>query len=138
MALRGCIPWNKGKSCTGVLSTDKVYARAYYANNREKLLADTKDWQSRNQEKVIAARKKYRQKAKDVIVSIKETTPCTDCNVFYPAVVMDFDHVHGNKEGEISAFMRSGNLERALEEIKKVRISLRQLSSTSHRSTKSC
>lgn len=119
MALRGCIPWNKGRSCIGVSSKDKTYARAYYANNREKLLLATKEWQAKNVDKVIQTRKKHRQKAKDVINAIKESTPCTDCKKKYPAVVMDFDHVHGNKTKEVSAYMRGGNLIDALEEIKK-------------------
>lgn len=33
----------------------------------------------------------------DEIVKIKESAPCADCGVNYPACVMDFDHLE-NKE----------------------------------------
>lgn len=43
-------------------------------------------------------RARYREKIKQYIRDIKESKPCTDCGLFYPYYVMDFDHLDGNNK----------------------------------------
>ena len=45
--------------------------------------------------------------------------PCADCGGEFPYCVMDFDHVRGEKIGEISRLINRGNLALLLEEIDK-------------------
>ena len=37
-----------------------------------------------------------------VLIWLKTTSPCVDCQRFYPAVIMDFDHVRGKKRWGIA------------------------------------
>lgn len=39
---------------------------------------------------------------RDRVQSLKEATPCTDCGISYPYVVMQFDHVRGDKVANVS------------------------------------
>lgn len=71
--------------------------------------------------KVISDReRKRRQKAH--VNKIKEDTPCADCKRKYPYYVMQFDHVRGVKEGNISTFLANRQFKKALEEIAKCEV----------------
>lgn len=48
----------------------------------------------------------------------KESQPCTDCGIFFPSYVMDFDHTSDNKESNVGNLIKS-SWERILKEIKK-------------------
>ena len=48
----------------------------------------------------------------------KESHPCTDCNVNYPAYVMDFDHTR-DKLYNISALINSSSMTKIKAEIAK-------------------
>jgi hypothetical protein len=52
-------------------------------------------------EKVVAAKKAAITRNKDYIKHLKDS-PCADCGVRYPYYVMDFDHVNGEKDRDIS------------------------------------
>jgi hypothetical protein len=41
------------------------------------------------------------------IKSVKARTPCSDCGLFYPPVVMDFDHRPGEKKSRNVGYMTS-------------------------------
>ncbi|NBQ69425.1 MAG: hypothetical protein EBU46_11605 [Nitrosomonadaceae bacterium] len=58
--------------------------------------------------------RKYRRALDD----LKEQ-PCTDCGVRYPHYVMDYDHIRGEKVGNVSAMRYKGQKKLALAEIKK-------------------
>ena len=47
-----------------------------------------------------------RNKLIEIVNSIK-SQPCIDCGVSYPPIVMDFDHVRGTKEFNISSEIRN-------------------------------
>jgi hypothetical protein len=69
---------------------------------------------------MVLIRKDYdsvRQKGK-LLKALREASPCKDCGCFYPAGVMEYDHVRGQKFKEISV-MRNYSWARILEEIKK-------------------
>lgn len=87
---------------------DRQKSRERYANNREHHI------------KVIGERnQKLRKELSDWIKEIKESSPCMDCNVFYPSYVMDFDHVHGDKVENISVLVNSAAKKKLIEELKK-------------------
>jgi len=73
----------------------REYAREHYLKNIETIKARTAD---RN--------KRQRVINKNFLVSIKESTPCTDCGEFYPFYVMHFDHIY-EKNGSIANLSRS-------------------------------
>jgi hypothetical protein len=73
---------------------DNAKARERYANNRESHV------------KVIGERnRRYRDEIRAWIRDLKESSPCSDCGIFYSWYVMDFDHVRGEKFGDISNLM---------------------------------
>lgn len=73
---------------------DNAQARDRYLKNRESHV------------KVIGERnRRYKNEIRTWIRRVKESSPCHDCGVFYPWYVMDFDHVSGEKSGNISDFM---------------------------------
>lgn len=74
----------------------------------------------RNKEKVIAASKQKRNNKDVFLRQLKESNPCTDCGVYYPYFVMDFDH-RGEKEksGAISRLIRTAGLNKVLTELEK-------------------
>lgn len=39
---------------------------------------------------------------RNIISKLKESTPCADCQQFFPACVMDFDHINGKKKSGIA------------------------------------
>ena len=70
---------------------DNAHSRERYANNREHHI------------KVIGKRNKhYLEELRTWTRGLKESSPCTDCNIYYPWYVMDFDHVRGEKVSDIA------------------------------------
>lgn len=68
-------------------------------------------------ERRIADRKR-KAEWKEKIRQYKER-PCQDCGVQYPFYVMQFDHVRGEKDGDISTFMCNRQWSKAIAEIEK-------------------
>lgn len=64
------------------------------------------------------AKRKYW--TKEYLASVKEGKSCMDCGRSYPGFVMDFDHVRGQKEFELSrAHKRQITVVRLAEEVAK-------------------
>ena len=77
---------------------DNQKARQRYANNREHHI------------KIIGERnRRIRKEIQEEIKTMKESTPCSDCGKYYPSYVMDFDHVRGIKNNNISKGSRKKN-----------------------------
>ena len=91
---------------------DNARSRNYYASNKE------------HHKKVIRDRnKKYIDEVRFWIREIKEANPCLDCGISYPYYVMDFDHVKGKKNGDISRMVGSAVAKaKIIEEISKCEI----------------
>lgn len=87
-------------------SKQKEYAQMHYLKNKTIY---------------IASNKKRRQELKHYIRSLKQNTPCADCNISYPHYVMDFDHLY-DKEALIKKFINNNNKSGLLNEIKKCEI----------------
>ena len=83
-----------------------------------------RDWYAdeTNRERHIAAvgRRRARRIARlRKLVQERKTRPCTDCKRTFPPEAMDFDHVRGDKNGEISHLVYAAGEERLLEELEK-------------------
>lgn len=62
-----------------------------------------KQWHSKNAHKVSYRNSVINKRNKEYIKEIKLKTPCFDCNIIYPPVCMDFDHLNKQtKLGNIS------------------------------------
>lgn len=75
------------------MAYDAEYQRRWYQKNKKEHLA-----------RVKARNKAYRLEMRDYVKFLKATTPCTDCGVFYPPYVMQFDHL-GDKIMEVSVMV---------------------------------
>lgn len=56
----------------------------------------------KNKAKHIARIKAYSQKHREKVYEYKSTTPCMDCKQRHPHYVMEFDHVRGEKVGNVA------------------------------------
>jgi hypothetical protein len=69
-----------------------------------------KRWYQENKEahkaRASARNKAYREEMRDKIVYLKSTTPCTDCGIFYPSYVMQFDHIGTDKIMAVSTMIQ--------------------------------
>lgn len=74
-----------------------AYQRAWYARNKEVEVA-------RNTYSRTIRRRDYTQR----VAKLKESMPCVDCGLFYPACAMDFDHVRGEKSFGIAVGIEGG------------------------------
>lgn len=77
--------------------------RRYYEKNPEVYRLRAVAQRARNLAHVVAAKDK----------------PCLDCGNRYPHYVMDFDHVRGEKIGDVSALMRNASIAKIDAEIAK-------------------
>lgn len=90
---------------------DNAYSREYYKKNKDRVKSQ-----------INYARKIRVANLSKEIRELKESTPCTDCGVNYPYYVMDFDHVRGEKSGNISHMINSAVTKKIIEEIEKCEI----------------
>lgn len=83
---------------------------------RPSVRASRGDAEARNR-----GRGEWRRRLREAVDSIKATTPCADCGLFFPAICMDFDHVRGEKRFGISVAVGKGtySLETLLAELDK-------------------
>ena len=63
-------------------SCQKLLRKKHYSNNISKISGQVKN---------------YRLKIRQFLISLKESSPCLDCNKKYPYYVMDFDHKYDKK-----------------------------------------
>lgn len=70
--------------------------------------------------RAIADRTAQRTKENKAYVrALKEASPCTDCKVFYPYYVMDYDHVRGKKTAGLAVIVKGSSLDTVKAEIEK-------------------
>jgi len=58
--------------------------------------------------KDVRVRRQRKSRYHDTVVQLKASSCCSDCKGFYPACVMDFDHVRGKKMANIAQMVTSG------------------------------
>lgn len=69
----------------------------------------------------IARRETRRQALAAKVRKLKEV-PCADCGKEYPYYVMDFDHVRGDKAGNVSSMISNKDNKKILEEVAKCEV----------------
>lgn len=67
----------------------------------------------------VVTRPDKRQKARKLVIELKTGQPCLDCKETFPHYMMDFDHVRGEKKGNVEVIARTGNIEAVLIEVAK-------------------
>lgn len=86
----------------------KAASKRHYAVNKQRYL-------ERNQ--------LYRQKIQEMVRSLKESSPCHDCNQHYPYYVMDFDHLDMDKKlNNINYLSSTGRIGALKQEIVKCEV----------------
>ena len=86
----------------------KIYIREHYKQNKEYYIA-----------KAAEGKRNLRNK----IAAYKEANPCEDCQKFFPACCMDFDHIDPKlKISSVSFMAKAGNSKAILEEMAKCRL----------------
>lgn len=87
----------------------KIYSKRHYDKNKELLI-----------QRARVHNASHKKMLREYIIKLKESTPCKDCDTFYPSYVMDFDHVRGKKIREVSVMVkRFYSLAAIIEEIAK-------------------
>ncbi len=89
----------------------KVYARSHYRDNPR---------QYSEYHRLNDAR--YRARNRQIVSAYLESHPCVDCGEVDP-IVLEFDHVHGDKHGNLSEMVSSGFSQRRIsDEIEKCEV----------------
>lgn len=78
--------------------------RRSYLKHKEVRMAK----QKANRKAAAAANRRTKQTKRLRVAKIKEASPCADCEVNYPAAVMEFDHVRGEKIGNVATMVSNG------------------------------
>lgn len=100
-----------GKICGHCKECQRLYCREHYRENKESYITNT-----RNREK------EYIDIARKYVVEYLNSHPCVDCGES-DIVVLQFDHVNGDKRNNISGlFARSCSLRLLKSEIEKCEI----------------
>lgn len=60
-----------------------------------------------------------RQKTRKLVIELKTNKPCMDCKIIYPYFMYDFDHVRGEKLGNIESIARKGDVQLLMDEVAK-------------------
>lgn len=85
---------NKCKQCKSEAS--KPQARQYYWDNREKVI-----------ERSAVAKKAQIKKNAELTRKLRNETPCADCKEIYPYYKMQFDHIKGEKDRDVSQMVNA-------------------------------
>jgi hypothetical protein len=77
-------------------------------------------WYQKNKAITRERSKSSREKNKEIIRNIKESSPCSDCQIFYPYYIMQFDHVEPeNKVDAVNRLLTTSGIEKVLNEVSK-------------------
>jgi NAD-dependent dihydropyrimidine dehydrogenase PreA subunit len=86
------------------IDAQRTAVRSSYLRNKER-------YKKRDNERKEAVRAQVNK--------LKSTTPCFDCAKMHPYYVMQFDHVRGEKLGEVSKFFANRQYQKMWDEIEK-------------------
>lgn len=96
-----------GKHSAKCKNCMQAYCSAHYRANKDYYRAKSREGNAR----AIAKAKEFLKEKKNV--------PCADCKKSYPDYVMDFDHVSGNKVGNIANMVNKNSIQTIAKEIEK-------------------
>jgi hypothetical protein len=74
-----------------------------------------------NKEQYLEKNRQRRKFLKQFVNEIKSSTACTDCKIYYPFYVMDFDHLQ-DKLKDINELIKGNNLKAVKREIEKCEV----------------
>lgn len=81
------------------------------ARDQDKVRRARREWYARNREREVAKQQERNRLLRESNVAllrrIREESPCSDCGISYPYYVMDFDHVRGEKKGDLCGMARA-------------------------------
>ena len=103
----------------GSKSCDRLLPMPHSDPNDPRRAAASRRHYQANKAAYIERAKSQKEKTRDYVRSIKESKPCKDCGKSYPYYVMQFDHVGGDKVGDIGKMQASGPLRAIKVEIEK-------------------
>lgn len=83
---------------------NRAYKRKWYAKNRDRVSKNVRRNNDRYREQALAHMRAVKNK------------PCADCREKYPHYVMDFDHVRGEKKGNVATMASHGYSIKVLDE----------------------
>src|SRR5690606_37881346 len=83
---------------------DKILKKKHYKENKG-------DYRKRG--------KNAQKERKRWLRGIKESTPCADCELYFPFYVMQFDHVRGEKQFAVSHSYQYFGKQKIIEEMSK-------------------
>ncbi len=89
----------------------REYNKKHYKENKDKYI-----------KRALAHNAKTRKNNAIKIAKLKSETPCTDCKKKYPYYVMEFDHVRGEKIGNVADLSHTRNWKQVSAEIEKCEI----------------
>lgn len=90
-----------------------------YKNVDDQRAASKRHYEA-NKEKYLLRNKQYRLKIREMMCSIKENKPCTDCKQYFPYYVMDFDHLDAStKVNDINFLSSTGRIGAVKKELEK-------------------
>ena len=112
--------WKKNLEGNRRQAREKMRARRLDPTNKSIELLNKRRYYKQDREKNLAYALKRQAERQEFLNEIKNV-PCKDCGNSYPPYCMDFDHVDGDKSGNLSE-MKSYSLERILAEIAKCEI----------------
>lgn len=84
--------------------------KKYYEANKDKVLSQVKE-----------ANKKLRARGKEFLFNYLQEHPCVDCGEADP-IVLEFDHVRGEKIGDLKKMMYSYSIQNLQKEIEKCEV----------------
>lgn len=82
-----------------------------------RLVSKNKHYEN-NRDAYKARAMEHKQKVREFVRAAKEA-PCVDCGCSYPYYVMQFDHVRGEKIGNLNRLATNGSLRAVIAEIEK-------------------
>lgn len=71
----------------------------------EKQREAQKQWARRNRNITNKHRKAHQRKNRERVRRIKESSPCSDCGNCFHFAAMQFDHVRGDKKGDVAGMV---------------------------------
>jgi hypothetical protein len=87
--------------------------------NRADQQAAWRRYYRKNKQRVMARNKRVKEALLAEIRNYKAQRPCADCQQKYHPVCMDFDHVRGEKVGDVSQLVADGNTSKLWAEVEK-------------------
>lgn len=92
-----------------------------YADREQQLEAQRRYYRE-HKELALQQQRDRRQLTRKYVMEVKTKAICADCQIDYPHYILQFDHVSGDKIGDVCNLAREGNMDKLIAEIAKCEI----------------